>query len=65
MDDGILGRSVEEFLHDLRTVETVAGSISLELNHQKCELIRHDACSIGKMFCIHGLHVVNSEVDMS
>ena len=38
---------LEEVLHDLQTVDSVAGSIGLELNHQKCELISLDPCSVG------------------
>ena len=50
---------MEEVLHDLRTVESAAGSRGLELNHQKCELISLNPCSIGMMLCaIHGLCVV-------
>ena len=48
---------MEEVLHDLQTVETMAWSYGrgLELNHQKCELISHDPCSIGEMLCAtHG-----------
>ena len=50
---------MEEVLHDLRTVESMAGNEGLELNLQKCELISHDPCSIGEILCAsHGLRVV-------
>ena len=53
---------MEEVFHDLQTVESVTGNVDLELNHQKCELISHDPCSIGKMIVLFCLCVVNLEV---
>ena len=43
MDDGILGGSKEEVLHDLEVVECEVVELGLLLNHQKCEVICADS----------------------
>ena len=42
LDDGNLGGSLEEVLHDLRSVERIAGELGLQLNLRKTEIICSD-----------------------
>ena len=43
LDDGTLGGSLQDVLHDLHLVEEEAASLGLQLNHSKSELICDDA----------------------
>ena len=60
LDDGTLGGSLQDVLHDLKLVEKEAGALALQLNHSKTELICDNA-TICELMLLEapGLHVVS------
>ena len=58
LDDGNLGGSLKEVLHDLRSVERIAGELGLQLNLGKTEIICSDTATMNTMlqevpgFCV-------------
>ena len=62
LEDSTLGGCLEDVLHDLNTVENVAG-VGLQLNRAKSEIICSDPETLGKFICASlDLKAVNSEV---
>ena len=51
LDDGTSGVCLEDMLHDINTVENVAGELGLQLNRGKCEVICFDPEILGKFIC--------------
>ena len=49
LDDGNLGGSLEKVLHDLRSVEHIAGELGLQLNLGKTEIICSDTATMNIM----------------
>ena len=62
LDDGNLGGSLEEVLHDLRSVERIAGELGLQLNLGKTEIICSDTVTMNTMLQeVPGLCVTKRE----
>jgi hypothetical protein len=62
LNDGTIGGSVEDVIHDLQLVEDEAGLAGLKLNHAKSELICDDVCARDAvMSAFSGLQVIARE----
>ena len=62
LDDGTIGGSVEDVIHDLQLVEDEAGLAGLKLNHAKSELICDDVCAHDAVMSVFsGLQVIARE----
>ena len=49
LDDGTLGRGVEDVLHDLQTMTEEAAKLGLQLNYSKSEILSSDANALAAM----------------
>ena len=62
LDDGTLGGTREDVIDDVKTIEEEAGTLGLQLNREKTELICADHTSRGIVLsALPGLRIINPE----